>query len=185
MCAIAIIAVWTLGILAAGCVDANTHYSPVAIFKKISLCKRSMFWPGEFGSWLSNVGWFIQSSPLIALFSWTACLVPWRRRTMRLISCATTLLLTGWIIFVFNPWFLLVGPRALLAIVNGGDGEWFQDGKLVGGAVALWWWLLVPLCVATASRREPDRHVCQACGYSLLGLPSARCPECGADVSCS
>jgi hypothetical protein len=44
--------------------------------------------------------------------------------------------------------------------------------------------LLVAACIigAKARRRERDPNVCAFCGYSVVGLTSGTCPECGRAV---
>ena len=64
------------------------------------------------------------------------------------------------------------------------DGELYAEGWPV--LSALGWWIIAILLlmlwegvVFVASRR---RHGCRKCGYSLRGLSSTQCPECGAST---
>lgn len=44
------------------------------------------------------------------------------------------------------------------------------------------WMLVAPLAFAAVVARpwrRPAPGSCQACGYSLVGVPAGRCPECG------
>lgn len=64
--------------------------------------------------------------------------------------------------------------------------QWSVYGRLQHWAFAIaTWWFNVALGAALlwigtrAYRRGRDPNVCPACGYSLAGLASSTCPECG------
>ena len=48
---------------------------------------------------------------------------------------------------------------------------------IVWGVVTLPGIVIAALIAATGKKHEPNQ--CRACGYSLLGNTSGRCPECG------
>ena len=58
----------------------------------------------------------------------------------------------------------------------------FNLGWLLAGALFIWpaaWSLRQLRCARLRERRRREGR-CGACGYSLHGIATARCPECGA-----
>ncbi len=72
---------------------------------------------------------------------------------------------------------------AYLKCVLSGPDDWRGfDTSLatwVAGGPSILLGLLIALWLAVATRNEPDPQKCDKCGYSLVGLTSDECPECG------
>ncbi len=54
---------------------------------------------------------------------------------------------------------------------------------LFAGVLSILLGLAIALIAASLTRNKPDPLKCGKCGYSLVGLTSDRCPECGHTVS--
>ena len=79
----------------------------------------------------------------------------------------------------------LVMLAYLECLRSGGDWQGMSTSMatvFVGGPSILLG-LLIALCAAVGTRNEPDPQRCGKCGYSLVGLTSDKCPECGHTVS--
>ncbi len=53
---------------------------------------------------------------------------------------------------------------------------WFGGGSILLG-------LLIGFGACSLTRNEPGALQCGKCGYSLVGLTSEKCPECGEPLS--
>lgn len=182
--AVPILLMWFYGVLAAGCTQFLVQYSAVEVLREIAGCRSEMFWPGEFGYLSANNKWgFVQVSPVAATLCWLLCLVPFPSKPVRVVVVVAALLVPGCMLLI-QPASILLGPvLGVWILVFGGSGEDFQDGHIVWGAAALWWWLMVPLAWLTIGRRDSTHGRCAGCGYDMAGLSGERCPECGAAVS--
>lgn len=61
--------------------------------------------------------------------------------------------------------------------------DWLASLAGFSFTVSLLWWPVFVIAGEMRLKRARRTGVCcPACGYSLAGLPSARCPECGLDV---
>lgn len=68
---------------------------------------------------------------------------------------------------------------AMIGAVTGDVGLWVSLGPGIGSGIGL-----MAACVLAAMKAQPrDRSVCARCGYSLVGLESGACPECGEVVA--
>ncbi len=81
--------------------------------------------------------------------------------------------------FFFMPLQCVLAPLiSLQAVFATADGETYQDWGLQFGTLAPWG-VLGSLCVVYSWLERPPAGVCRTCGYSLAGLTTAVCPECG------
>ncbi len=53
---------------------------------------------------------------------------------------------------------------------------------LFAGVLSILLGLAIALIAASLTRNKPDQLRCGNCGYSLVGLTSDKCPECGCEV---
>ncbi len=116
-----------------------------------------------------------------AAICWLLCLVPWKRKPVRitilLVTAAAPLAaIAPGAVLKWLLWPLLFS----MMLTGNTDGEFYQEGFAIATIVGMWSWGMVILAALTILKRNPDKHVCARCGYSLAGLVhGAVCPECG------
>ncbi len=92
--------------------------------------------------------------------------------------------LIGFLAPVIPAWGLVVYAY-VYCHSNGHEMKGFATGLAmfyVGGPSILLG-LLFALVATKCTRNKPDPLQCDKCGYSLVGLTSDKCPECGHTVS--
>lgn len=114
--------------------------------------------------------------PVALMGCWVLLITARSRRNRAMCACA---------IAVLAGWIVLVAPVVLLMPVIFADflagrlsGENYQDGLLQIATITPWL-VLSALCLYKALTQAPTAGMCGRCGYSLAGLGSAICPECG------
>ncbi len=131
-------------------------------------------WLGESPDYL----WAVPAAGLLAAVSgFTAALRHFRRRSPSLHARAAVLVLLG----VAGP----VTVASLLFVACLFWRGWASPLALIASiALGLMWWpAFVIVCERRLYRAGYDpRAFCAACGYSLVGLPEPRCPECGLEA---
>lgn len=76
---------------------------------------------------------------------------------------------------LFGAWLAPFGLMALLVVDKGWIG---LAGYLVAGVAGAPGLLALPPWLDRRARRR-QAGLCEACGYPLVGIRDARCPECG------
>jgi hypothetical protein len=71
-----------------------------------------------------------------------------------------------------------VALGAAIGAVTKNVGLWVALGISLGAGIGL----SVGAAIAVILQRAPE-GICPKCGYSMKGLSSTTCPECGADIS--
>jgi hypothetical protein len=184
--AFVVLLVWQYFILSASVGVFFAPHTPRQMFELVLKAKADDFWPGEFGSAIGLWERLIQIGPAIAALLWLMCLVPWKRRRLRV--SVMVFILTLPVAFIGMNWFYtpllpVYGPYyGLKLLATGGTGKEHEIGGIFVGP-ALWFWLVLPVVIFAARERRARPGVCPSCGYSLAGLPGPVCPECGAKQS--
>ncbi len=182
--ALPVLLVWQYFILAASMAVFPTFYTPWQTMKLIAQATPKEVWPGEYGSHGSFIHRLAQIGPVIAGALWCACVLPRWNRSMRIVAAILTAIvplafISKWVWFA--PIAVLMGPFfGAVFLTHGSDGEGYEDLGAMAGT-AFWFWLMVPVVVLAIKQRRPRPGLCATCGYSLAGLPSPLCPECGVE----
>ncbi len=79
------------------------------------------------------------------------------------------------------PWCVFV--TVMYPVLVRSDGEWQDMAMVVAGmGPPILFGLLIAVIARSLTRNKPGPLECSKCGYSLVGLTSDKCPECGQEL---
>ncbi len=174
---------WKYMLIAATVVPFPTVHAPPEVASMVWATLPRALWP----EWHPGpaAADYRQILPYVVLVLWPLCLVPWRRRGVRVLVAVGLLAIVAG--SLWRASFLFLSPLGWffggLFLANPfvpSDGEAYSDYSLIGGT-SCWVWLMIVVIGGNFVRRGVARGACSACGYSMAGLAGAVCPECGAE----